>query len=70
MLARVDASSATPSAAAIQPASTRKMGDHLVIVCAGGELHQGAGYRDFPARIPRQPAEPQFARAPFVIGRR
>ena len=70
MLARV--ASAKPTAAAVDVASlpARKMGDHLVLVCAGGEIHQGNGYRDFPARLRGEPVEPQIASATRLVGSR
>lgn len=45
--------------AAMAPART--MGDHLVLMCEGGELHQGSGYRDFPVRLRPEPTQPQIA---------
>ena len=64
MLARVQ--SATPLARSVAAAQmpSRKMGDHMVLVCAGGEIHQGSGYRDFPARLQAEPTAPQIANAP------
>jgi hypothetical protein len=60
MLARVE--SAKPASAdVVASLATRKMGDHLVLVCAGGELHQGSGYRDFPARFRSEPEAPLVA---------
>lgn len=69
MLARV--ASARPAPAA-EPTSvaTRKMGNHLVLVCAGGELHEGSGYRDFPTRLRAEPSGPQIASAARLVGRR
>jgi hypothetical protein len=70
MLARVE--SATPSTRAVAaiPMPSRKMGDHIVLVCAGGEIHQGSGYRDFPARLQPEPSGPQIASVPRLVGRR
>jgi hypothetical protein len=70
MLARVQR--ATPSTRAIAAASTpsRKMGDHIVLVCSSGEIHQGSGYRDFPVRTRGEPSGAQIASLPQLVGRR
>jgi hypothetical protein len=69
MLARIRIpSAATIAVAAAAP--TRKMGDHLVLVCARGEIHQGSGYRDFPARLRSEPTGRQIAGTPCLVGRR
>jgi hypothetical protein len=60
MLARNPSSSDQRSEFASTPPA-RKMGDHLVLMCEGGELHQGSGYRDFPARLQPAPTRPQIA---------
>jgi hypothetical protein len=62
---------AEPSTQAVAAASVppRKMGNHLVLVCAGGEIHQGSGYRDFPVRLRSEPSGPQFASRHELIGR-
>jgi hypothetical protein len=60
MFARNPSSSDDRSGFAATPPA-RKMGDHLVLVCEGGELHQGSGYRDFPARLQPAPTQPQIA---------
>ena len=68
MLARTSEPSAVAhQVAAIPP---RKMGDHLVLVCPGGEIHQGSGYRDFPARLWTDTSRPQMAATPRLVGRR
>ena len=65
MLARDQkASSAGAIAAAPRP---RKMGDHLVLVCEGGDIHQGTGYRGFPARLPAEPSKPLIAGTPRLL---
>lgn len=66
--ARVQTTSPVTRAIAAGPA--RKMGDHFVIVCAGGEVHHGSGYRDFPVRFPAEPTEPLIARVPGLVGHR
>jgi|SRR5688572_5850282 hypothetical protein len=70
MLAR--AQSPTPSTRAIAVAQlpSRKMGDHIVLVCPGGEIHQGSGYRDFPVRMQTEPSGAQIASVPRLVGRR
>lgn len=70
MLAREQ--SAAPSARAVAAASmpSRKMGDHIVLVCTGGEIHQGSGYRGFPARLQTEPSQPQIASVSRLVGRR
>jgi hypothetical protein len=70
MLARVQIANPVTRIVAAAPLPPRKMGDHLVLVCAGGEIHQGSGYRDFPVRVPAEPTEPQFAETPRFVGRR
>jgi hypothetical protein len=60
--------SAPPAAVASLPA--RKMGDHLVLVCAGGEIHQGSGYRGFPTRLRTEPVGPQIASHRQLVGSR
>jgi len=71
MLARVQTASPVTRAIAVAPLPLpRKMGDHLVIVCAGGEIHQGSGYRDFPVRFRAEPLGPQLAETPRLVGRR
>jgi hypothetical protein len=60
ILARHPGSSDHGSAFAATPPA-RKMGDHLVLMCEGGELHQGGGYRDFPARLQPARTQPQIA---------
>src|SRR5687768_5082969 len=60
MLARDLSSSADRGGFAATPPA-RKMGDHIVLMCEGGELHQGSGYRDFPARLQPVPTRPQIA---------
>lgn len=64
--------SARPSLTPVFVASAppRKMGDHLVLTCAAGEIHQGSGYRDFPARLRSEPAGPQIASSSKLIGSR
>jgi hypothetical protein len=66
------AASAQPSAPATSVASApaRRMGDHLVLVCAGGEIHQGSGYREFPARLRGEPTGPQIASGARLVGAR
>jgi hypothetical protein len=63
MLARSATPVVTPAAFAITPVP-RKMGNHLVLACEGGEIHQGSGYRDFPVRVMPESTEPQIARGP------
>ena len=71
MLARVQTASPVTRAIAAAPlAPPRQMGDHLVLTCAGGDIHQGSGYRDFPARLPVEPTGPQLAGTPRLVGRR
>jgi hypothetical protein len=71
MLARVDSAkpSVSPPVAGASMA-TRKMGDHIVLVCAGGEIHQGSGYRAFPARLRPELTIPQIAVATKLVGSR
>jgi hypothetical protein len=65
MLAHVQTARPVTRAMATAPVPPpRKMGNHLVLVCAGGELHQGSGYRDFPVRFRAEPAWPQIAGTP------
>jgi len=64
------ASSAGPAMAVAAATPPRKMGDHLVLVCAGGEIHQGTGYRGFPARLPAESSKPLIAGAPRLLGYR
>ena len=52
----------TRSIAATPPA--RKMGNHLVLVCEGGDIHQGSGYRDFPVRVRTESRPSQIAGGP------
>jgi hypothetical protein len=69
MLARGQKASYAESAIAIVAAlPPRKMGDHLVLVCEGGEIHQGNGYRGFPARLPAGSPRPLIAAAPRLLG--
>jgi hypothetical protein len=71
MLARSQkASSAGAAIAVVAAPPPRKMGDHLVLVCAGGEIHQGTGYRGFPARLPAESSELLIAGAPRLLGYR
>jgi hypothetical protein len=70
MLARVAPAEPSEPAAVAVSLPSRKMGDHLVLVCAGGEIHQGSGYRDFPARLRSEPAEPQIAGRTQLVGTR
>ena len=70
MLARVASAKPAIPAVAIASQPPRKMGDHLVLVCAGGEIHQGSGYRDFPARLQSEPAGPQIAAGTRLVGAR
>jgi hypothetical protein len=71
MLARVPSAIPVTRAIAAAPLPPpRKMGDHLVLVCAGGEIHQGSGYREFPLRFPAEPTGPQLAGTPRLLGRR
>jgi hypothetical protein len=55
-------------AAASHPA--RKMGDHLVLVCKGGEVHLGSGYRGFPPRPQPELTDLQIAAAPKLVSTR
>jgi hypothetical protein len=48
----------------------RKMGNHLVLMCEGGDVHQGSGYRDFPVRLQPEPKEMQIAGGPRLTGAR
>lgn len=41
----------------------RAIRDHLVLKCAGGEVHESGGYRDMLVRFLPESAEPQTARA-------
>lgn len=61
MLARLG-SPAAPSATHVVMAR-QKMRDHLVLKCAGGDVHESGGYRDMLVRFFHQSAEPQIARA-------
>jgi hypothetical protein len=71
MLARVATAKPTASEISVASLPSRKMGDHLVLVCAGGEVHQGSGYRDFPARLQGEPTGPQIASgAHHLVGMR
>jgi hypothetical protein len=64
MLARVQHQrSAGTAVAALPLAPARKMGNHIVLVCSGGEVHQGSGYRDFPARMPVKAEKVEIARS-------
>jgi hypothetical protein len=63
LLARAATPVATPAAFSVASVP-RKMGNHLVLACAGGEIHQGSGYRDFPVRLMPESTEPQIARGP------
>ena len=67
MLGRV--ASAKPAAPTMTMAASpsRKMGNHLVLVCAGGEVHEGSGSRDFPARLRGEPTGPQMASGQRLI---
>jgi hypothetical protein len=61
MLAR---SGANPAHRAANIVIARQaMRDHLVLKCAGGEVHESGGYRDMLVRFLPQSAEPQIARA-------
>lgn len=67
MLAR----SVTPASATKALADTpqlRKTGDHLVLMCEGGEIHQGSGYRDFPARLMPEVHGIEVATQPSRVG--
>lgn len=66
MLARA-ATAPTAPAISIAASPSRKMGNHLVLACAGGEVHQGSGYRDFPARLRGEPTGPQMASGPRLV---
>lgn len=72
MLARVQTTRPVTRAMAATPLAPapRQMGGHLVLGCAGGEIHQGSGYRDFPVRFPAEPTGPQLAETPRLVGRR
>jgi hypothetical protein len=70
MLARVAPGEPSEPGALAVSLPLRKMGDHLVLVCAGGEIHQGSGYRDFPMRLRSEPAEPQIAARTPLVGTR
>lgn len=68
MRARVANAKSAVSPVAAASVAPVKMGDHLVLVCAGGEIHAGSGYRDFPARLYSEPSSPQIARAASLAG--
>jgi hypothetical protein len=70
MLARVQKPTPSTRAVAAAPMASRKMGDHIVLLCAGGEIHEGVGYRDFPARLQEEPSGQQIASMPQLVGRR
>lgn len=70
MLARPASAKATAPVISVASLPSRKMGDHLVLVCAGGEIHQGSGYRDFPARLRGEPTGPQIASGTRLVGAR
>jgi hypothetical protein len=61
VLARTVSVASTGVAGALP--APRKSGDHLVLTCAGGEIHQGSGYRDFPARMQPEAWELEMAAA-------
>jgi hypothetical protein len=69
MLARV-ASADTTRNFSVASTVTRKIGDRLVLVCAGGEILPGSGYRGFPSRLRGEPAIPQIAAARQEVGSR
>jgi hypothetical protein len=60
MLAR-SGSNPAPSVAHVAIAR-RTMRDHLVLKCAGGEVHESGGYRDMLVRFFNPSVEPQIAR--------
>ena len=60
MLARFRSENA-PSVAEPALVASRKMVNHLMISCAGGEIHQAGGYRDVFVRSFHEPAKPQIA---------
>lgn len=62
LLARTVTVASTGSVAAVS--APQKSGDHLVLACEGGEVHQGSGYRDFPARLRPETQEMHFATGP------
>ena len=45
----------------------RKMVNHLMVRCAGGEIHESGGYRDVFFRLFQESTEPQIARAGRLI---
>jgi hypothetical protein len=61
MLAR-SGSNHAPNVAYVAVAR-RAMRDHLVLKCAGGEVHESGGYRDMLVRFVNPSVEPQTARA-------
>jgi hypothetical protein len=67
MLARVQNEPMVSRAVATTLPAPRRMGNHLVLVCSGGEVHQGSGYRDFPVRVPLDAERFQIARARSVL---
>jgi hypothetical protein len=54
---------ARSEARASQAPKLQAMGDHVVIVCAGGKVHAPGGYRDLDRRFKAQPAQVQIAKA-------
>ncbi len=54
---------ARSEAKASQAPKLQVMGDHVVIVCAGGKVHAPGGYRDLDRRFKAQPAQVQIAKA-------
>lgn len=67
MVARVQNQRPFGTIVAATPPAPRKMGNHLVLVCSGGEVHQGSGYRDFPVRFPTEPEKFEMARGASFI---
>jgi hypothetical protein len=70
MFSRVGTPQTTAHYLAVSSPPPRKMGDHLVLVCKGGAVHLGSGYRGFPARLLRDEApEVQVASASTLGGK-
>ena len=64
MLARVDSKIAPqPAVASVRLAAIpQRMGDHVVLLCAGGRVHGPGGYRDVDVRFNVEIPRPQIAK--------